>query len=69
MAAPMVVRFLAYAKTDTGLLPAFVEERLGSITIFQAWAKAMAAHKAVSGSYDEKTNVANTKVRIAKLRK
>lgn len=64
----MVIRFLAYAKSDTGLLPAFVEERLNSITIFQAWAKAIAAHKSVSESYDEKTNVEQTKQRIFKLR-
>ncbi|KAL0635972.1 hypothetical protein Q9L58_005111 [Maublancomyces gigas] len=67
-AAPLVVRFLAYAKSDTGLLPAFVEERLNSITIFQAWAKAIAAHKSVSEWYDEKANVEQTQKRIFKLR-
>lgn len=64
----MIVRMLAYTTANAGLFPASIAERLGSITTFQAWARAIEAHKSVSESYDAATNVESTKERLAKMR-
>lgn len=67
LTGPFVLRIHDFS--NSGIHPASLAEKLGSLPAYTKWSKALAAHESVTYIWNKEDMVARTKSRLPEMRK